>query len=399
MKPPRLVIVTTHPIQYQVPFFRALSEDSRIDLHVLFLNLPDRCQQGVGFGQPFKWDVPLLTGYRWSLAPSATGSIDSGWWGLRLSSASKDLAELRPDLVMVTGWQKRGMLQCLLVARKLGIATIIRAESNGLAPLSFPRRIRNCWILGKADRLLPIGEANRHFYQRLGFGGRIGQTAPYCVDNGFFAEGANPLRAKALELRGRWGVPESARCFLFAGKLVSKKRPQDLAAAIERLSRRMPGQVHLLVVGSGPLQKELEAQAMARHLPITFAGFLNQTEMPSAYAAADCLVLPSDYGETWGLVVNEAMACGLPAIVSDRVGCGPDLVTDGETGFQFRFGDIEGLAAGLAKFAALNDSERRAMGERARARVFTDYSIQRAVENTVAETLRLAEAHRAEVCH
>jgi glycosyltransferase involved in cell wall biosynthesis len=92
---------------------------------------------------------------------------------------------------------------------------------------------------------------------------------------------------------------------------------------------------------------------IARHqLPVTLTGFLNQSEIVSAYAASDCLTLPSDHGETWGLVVNEAMACGLPAIVSDQVGCGPDLVTPGETGAIFPFGDWSALAESLCRAAA-----------------------------------------------
>jgi glycosyltransferase involved in cell wall biosynthesis len=147
----------------------------------------------------------------------------------------------------------------------------------------------------------------------------------------------------------------------------------------------------LLIVGTGPLEPELRARSETARIPVTFAGFLNQTEIPAAYAAADCLVLPSDYGETWGLVVNEAMACGLPAIVSDRVGCGPDLVTNGETGFRFRFGNTEDLARRLEEMARLGEEGRRAIGERARERIIRAYSIEKAVANTVKATFEVIE--------
>jgi glycosyltransferase involved in cell wall biosynthesis len=117
-------------------------------------------------------------------------------------------------------------------------------------------------------------------------------------------------------------------------------------------------------------------------LPVTFAGFLNQGEIAAAYVAADALVLPSDFGETWGLVVNEAMACGRPAIVSDRVGCGPDLVTPGETGECFAFGDTAALASLLLAGAA-DPSRLRFMGKAARERVLTKYTAARAVEGTL----------------
>ena len=141
--------------------------------------------------------------------------------------------------------------------------------------------------------------------------------------------------------------------------------------------------MHLLVVGNGEQMAQALAMVEAHRLPVTFAGFLNQTEMPAAYVAADCLVLPSDFGETWGLVVNEAMASGRPALVSDRVGCGPDLITDGQTGALFPFGDVPALAIRLAALAADRDAL-AAMGQRAKARVEQDYSVAGAVAGTLA---------------
>ncbi len=114
---------------------------------------------------------------------------------------------------------------------------------------------------------------------------------------------------------------------------------------------------------------------------------MNQTEITGAYAAADCLVLSSDYDETWGLVVNEAMVCGLPAIVSDRVGCGPDLIKRGETGERFEFGAVGDLSHVLLSMA--KDPERlQAMGERAREHVLRNYT----VENAVSGTMQAVEA-------
>jgi glycosyltransferase involved in cell wall biosynthesis len=127
--------------------------------------------------------------------------------------------------------------------------------------------------------------------------------------------------------------------------------------------------------------EEARALAVRERIAATFAGFLNQTEMPKAYVAADCLVLPSDYGETWGLVVNEAMACGLPAVVSDRVGCGPDLVEDGVTGRIFPFGEVAALA-GVIRSLADRPARLVEMGRRASDRI-TRYSVDAAVAGTL----------------
>lgn len=396
---PRLLIVTSHPIQYQAPWFRALHEDGRLDLQVLFLSLPDPHEQGVGFGHAFEWDVPLLEGYSWQVAPSASGNIRAGWWGLYLRSAQNDLAVYKPDVVLLTGWQNRGMLQCLRSTRKLRLPLLLRAESNGLEPLTRIRQLKNRWIVSAADQLLPIGTANRRYYEKLGLAERLGPEAAYFVDSQFFASRADEAGLRSWQLRRRFGIPEDAFCFLFVGKFVEKKRPGDILQAMAKLAKIANRELHLLMVGTGPLEVRLQGQVATENLPVTFAGFLNQSEIPQAYAVADCLVLPSDYGETWGLVVNEAMACGLPAIVSDRVGCGLDLVISGETGFIFRFGDIVHLAQRMADMANLADFEHGAMGERAREHVFTHYSIERAVEATVAATLQLMSEQPAKAPH
>jgi glycosyltransferase involved in cell wall biosynthesis len=183
-------------------------------------------------------------------------------------------------------------------------------------------------------------------------------------------------------LRRDWGIPADATCFLFSGKLIPKKHPLDVLHALGRAGQA-GARAHVLVVGTGALLEPARALVERERLPVTFAGFLNQGEIVRAYVAADCLVLPSDTGETWGLVVNEAMACGLPAIVSDQVGCGPDLIFAGETGALFPMGDIAALANRLMQFAA-DPARLRVMGERGRQRVQADYSVERAVEGTLA---------------
>src|SRR5262249_39695769 len=146
--------------------------------------------------------------------------------------------------------------------------------------------------------------------------------------------------------RQAWGIDPDAFVVLFVGKLVISKRPLNVVRAIARLKRRTT----MLVVGSGPLEAELRTLARELSVDLKLVGFLNQTELGRAYAVADCLTLPSDFPETWGLVVNEALATGLPVIVSAAVGCAPDLVDDGVTGFQYPLGHVDALAM---RFAAV----------------------------------------------
>ena len=219
-------------------------------------------------------------------------------------------------------------------------------------------------------------------------------TAGYCVDNDRFAQAAAALAGERAGIRRAWSIPDDATCFAFVGKLEPKKSILHALKGL-RLAHRRGKAVHGLIVGTGEQTQAARAFCAEHALPATFAGFLNQTEIPRAFAAADVLILPSDYGETWGLVVNEAMASSLPAIVSDRVGSAHDLVVDGETGFVFPYGDTVALAARIAHLA---DAEgvRLAMGRSAQRRVASEFSIERAVQQTlVAVALATAARHAA----
>ena len=377
----KVALIATHPIQYQVPWFQALARRSGITLKVYYALLPDREQQGAGFNVPFAWDIPMLAGYEWEALPNTARRPGlKGFFASSTPSIRAVLAGNRPDVVILTGWNALPLVQALCACMVLKIPTIIRGESNAM-------RARPAWVgllhrllIARYDAFLAIGSANRDFY--LGYGTDPERVFPcrYFVDNRRIRaqfESALPQRA-ALRTRGH--IPESSFCFLFVGKLDPKKRILDLLQAL-RAAIRSGDDLHLLIVGAGELENEARTVAAEGRLPVSFAGFLNQTELTQAYAAGDCLALPSDYGETWGLVVNEAMVCGLPAIVSDRVGCGPDLVEPGVTGAVFPFGDVPMLAQRLCEMAA-DRANARALGLRAAERI-RDYSVEDAVAGTV----------------
>jgi len=376
-RPPRVLAVASHPIQYQAPWFRALSSTAGIDFSVLFITQPDSTQQGRGFGVAFQWDIPLLDGYRWQLAPIVSGVGSTA----QLPSAGALLRELAPDAVLITGWHVRALLQLLFAAWIRRIPVIMRGEANALRRRSLPVRLWHRVILGRCAAFLPIGKASKAFYLSYGISERRLFDTPYFVDNERFANAAAQLAESRDALRRRWNIPLDAVCYCYAGKLEPKKRILDLLRAMHLAKRRMARPLHLLVVGAGELQSQAQATVAELDLPVTFAGFLNQSEIPAAYVAADCLVLPSDYGETWGLVVNEAMACGRPAIVSDHVGCAADLVIEGRTGSVFPFGNIEALADRVVEHS---DADMlRSMGERAREHVLAGYSVSKSVQGTL----------------
>jgi glycosyltransferase involved in cell wall biosynthesis len=385
----RLVAIAPHPIQYHAPLFRALAARPELEFEVAFLEILDDRRQGHGFGVAFQWDVPVLEGYRSRVLP--TRRFARGHWG-RAVQPRECLRDLEPEVVLLTGWQTLPFVQLLSASQRMGIPALMRGESNTLKPRPWMvDQLHGC-LFRHVDAFLAIGRANRGLYEAHGIPSERLFDAPYFVDNEWFSARAATGRAKRAELRTRLGISQEATCFLYAGKFEPKKHPQDLLAALGLLVRTRPDlKIHGLFVGDGVLAPALRARAAAEGLSVTFAGFVNQSEIPSYYAASDALVLPSDYGETWGLVVNEGMACGLPALVSDRVGCGPDLVQPGVTGERYAFGEIEAMARVLETWASTPGLLAR-MGGAAEEHVRLHYTVGRTVE-AVLQAVRFA-VHR-----
>jgi glycosyltransferase involved in cell wall biosynthesis len=259
------------------------------------------------------------------------------------------MRERNVKAVWIQGWQVAGYWQAVWAAKEVGVEVWLRGESNDLAPTPIWKRTVKGVVLGqlfrRVDRFLYIGSANRRLYERFGVTADRLYPAPYAVDNVRFAAQAEKIRSRRSEIRSQWGIVDDAFCVLFCGKFIPKKRPLDLVKAAQLLiSDNQVPNIHLLFVGSGELGSELRSncnvvydveigdppnnkQLIANNQKprASFAGFLNQTEISQAYVAADCLVMPSDYRETWGLVVNEAMASELPCLISDQCGCSEDL--------------------------------------------------------------------------
>ena len=365
-----LAILTTHPIQYQVPLWQALALDGRVPFEVWYLTSHGvRPSADREFGQTFSWDIDTLTGYPHRFLFAAEGATPAEFLKCRLGEGLRDRLRASGALALwIQGWQVAAYWQAVREARAAGVEVWLRGESNDLAPQPLwkrpLKRAQLGWLFKRVDRFFCIGSSNRRLYERFGVTERQLYTAPYAVDNSRFAQQAAALRPHRADLRRQWGIPEDSFCALFCGKFIEKKHPMDLVAAARHLSDRgLLPKLHLLFAGSGTLGSELRRSCnvvfdaesalvlspQQRSLPpASFAGFMNQTEISRAYVAADCLVLPSDHGETWGLVVNEALASGLACLVSDACGCAEDLT--GESG-SFQFSNIPELASKLVRVA------------------------------------------------
>jgi glycosyltransferase involved in cell wall biosynthesis len=381
----RVGILATHPVQYYVPWYRRLAE--RVDLHVFYAHgqTPDG-QAAAGFGVPFDWDLPLLEGYRHEFLENRARQPNvSRFWGCHTPDIGRRIRAGGFDAFIVHGWGVRSYWQAMVACWRTGTPVLVRGDSQ--LPTARPVLWRALKVpiyrsfVPRFDGYLVVGERARAYLRRYGAPETRMFFAPHAVDNDFFERRSAALRPQRVAIREQWGLPANATVFLFAGKLVPRKRVDDFVQAVHRASTGQP-RVWGLVAGDGPLRGTLESEVARRGWPVRFAGFLNQTEMPRAYAASDALVLPSDSSETWGLVVNEAMASGLPAVVSDAVGCGPDLVLSEETGAVFPCGEVGRMSSVLGTLA---DTPLRLaeMGLRARKRISL-YSLDGAVDGAVA---------------
>lgn len=358
----RLAVLTSHPIQYYAPIFSELAR--RMDVVVYFAHKATPEQQAAaGFGTAFDWDVDLLSGYAHEFLRNA--ARDPGvhhFGGCDTPEIAAKLKRNGFDALLVTGWNLKTYWQGVLAAKQNGIRVLVRGDSHLDTPRAFAKRAlkRLAYppLLSLFDAALYVGQRNLAYWRAYGYPERRLFFSPHCVDVDFFA--ARATEAARQQLRSRLGIAPEKPAALFAGRLVPFKRPLDLIKAA-RLVRDDGVDLHVLVAGSGELETEIAAAARAEGVPIHMLGFQNQSDMPAAYAASDVVVLPSSGEETWGLVANEALACRRPIIVSDEVGCAPDLADNDSTGRSVPMGDTIALSKAikhtLEKPASANDFE------------------------------------------
>lgn len=346
----RLAIVASHAIQYQAPLFRALGR--RLELDVFFAHKASKSDQAeAGFGVEFEWDVDLYAGYRSRNLRNVSNrpGLDH-FSGCDAPEILKVLRQGHYDAILVMGWHLKCYWQAIFAAKRLGIPVMVRGDSQTETPRNFIKRAVKAvvypFLLQVFDAGLYVGNRSKAYWMSYGYDVRRLFFSPHCVDNEWFAKRATV--AERRQLRTAHGIPEDAHVVLFAGKLVDFKRPTDVMAAATIL-KAAGRNVVVLVAGSGPLESAMSEAALQAGIRLVSLGFCNQSLMPAVYAAADVLVLPSNANETWGLVANEALACGRPIITSDDCGCSADLAADGVAGESFPMGDTTALAHALAR--------------------------------------------------
>ncbi|MBS0630876.1 MAG: glycosyltransferase family 4 protein [Verrucomicrobia bacterium] len=352
---PRLAVVLSHPTQYYSPWFRWIRAHTDTTLRVFYLwEFGVRPTHDPLFQKTFAWDVDLLAGYDSEFVPNA--SRDPGthrFLGLRNPGLKNRLAAFQPDAVLLFGYRSPSHLAVILWARLNSVPLIFRGDSHfiGRGRPGWKSRLVLRTLYAQFAAITCVGAANRDYFTALGVPEKKLFFAPHAVNAALFDPALPGPHAAAAALRDQLGLAPGTRVVLYAGKFVPAKQPLELLSAWIALH---PARAALVFVGDG--QEKAALSDLARGAApgtVHFLPFANQSEMPARYLLADIFVLPSrGFYETWGLAVNEAMHLGVPCLVSDRVGCQRDLVTDGETGWVFRADDPshlrERLAAALA---------------------------------------------------
>jgi glycosyltransferase involved in cell wall biosynthesis len=334
----RLAVVLSHPTQYYSPWFRWLRTQTDLEFRVFYLwKFGVTAQRDPQFRTTFKWDVDLLSGYDHEFVPNVARDPGTHHFsGLRNPALNARLAAWRPSAILFFGYKWSAHLRAMLWARWRGIPILFRGDSHflGRGAPSFSSRLPLGQLYAQFAAFLPVGAANRDYFRTLGVPEKKLFFTPHSVNRDLFNPAITEHQAGANALRTSLGLARTTRVVLFAGKLVPAKQPRELLEAFLQIQ---PRDTALVMVGDGPeksaiIDRVRSAPAGTVHL----LPFANQTEMPARYMLADLFVLPSrGHYETWGLAVNEAMHLGVPALVSDLVGCQRDLVTDGVTGWVF----------------------------------------------------------------
>jgi glycosyltransferase involved in cell wall biosynthesis len=349
-----LVVIETHPIQYHVPVYRTLQQDFGIPVTVIYgsdfsiAGYHDR-----EFGAAFAWDTDLLSGYTSVfLSRSERGGAQSDR-EVNIRGLEAALAAAQPQALLCVGYSPQFHIQAFRCAYRTRKPILFRGETSDHAVRrsAIKKAFRDVVLrrlYRKCSALLYVGSRSRQHYERLGVADESLFFSPYCVDTTPFKLDESSRSELRGAVRRELGIPEDRLVIAFSGKLSRRKAPDQIIEAVKRFPAEIRERSVVLTIGDGELRDSLQAAANeAPTVAIRQVGFQHQMNLSRYYHSADVLVLPSVHGETWGLVVNEALHHGLPAVVSDSVGCAPDLIEPGKTGQVYRGGSVEGLSAAL----------------------------------------------------
>jgi len=356
--PSKIAVISSHPIQYNAPLFALLAKEDNIDLKVFYTWGVDSINEKYDpdFKQVIQWDIPLLEGYQYQFLENTSKAPGSDHFkGIINPDLNQEIEKWGANIVWVWGWAFDSHLKALRYFKRKkevwfrGDSTLLD-EPLGFSVRKILRRVFLKWVYCHVDKAFYVGTHNKAYFLKHGLKEKQLVYAPHAIDNDRFADPKGTYKMQAVEWRKELGISENQKVILFAGKLEAKKNPFFPIT----LAKELPSnEFKFVFVGSGPLERDLKKQATENCI---FLGFQNQKMMPIVYRLADIFVLPSvGPGETWGLAINEALACGVPVIASNKCGGAVDLI-NAETGFIYNGNNLTGCIDWLQKQFTLKQS-------------------------------------------
>jgi len=355
-----ILIISTHPIQYHAPVYRCVQQKFKIPVTVVYgSDFSIMSHRDPQFGITINWGTDLLSGY--SAIFLSRVSEGGARFAECVSAAGirNILKKEKPEAVMILGYSHPFYTISLFTALSLGYPVLFRGEVMD----HFERKgkLRNMLkdyflrqLYGRCKGLLYIGQRSKEHFIRLGCPEEKLLFSPYCVDTASFQLCDESRKRLRSSFRAQHAIRDNDIVLLFSGKLISRKRPDLILYAAEKLPAEILERTVIVFLGDGEMKDMLESIAQRQGATrVKFIGFKNQLELSDCYQGADMLILPSQHSETWGLVVNEALHHGLPCVVSEAVGCGPDLIEPGVTGEIFKTGSVTGLTLAIQRVCRL----------------------------------------------
>jgi glycosyltransferase involved in cell wall biosynthesis len=341
MSRPRLAIVVSHPIQHFCPLYRAMAAEGRVELLVIFAERGADAVFNRDFGRVIQWQANILEGFESSVVTAPESE--------RPEAVVSQLRSFQPDAVFSLGYHSAYHRAALRWARKSGISTLMTTDSELLhkRPLHV-RLIKKLTLpaaLRDVDLFLTVGDENERYFEHYGADRARFHRVPFSIDSPYY-DGMVVKRAAVREsLRRELQIGPHDVVILTAGKLIPRKRQADLVAAFARVVRDGRRSAVLLIAGDGPDRTQIEKMAAEVGPAVRLLGFIGVDRLPEYYLASDIYVHPSDR-DPHPLAISEAAYCGLPIVVSDRIGSrGPsDDVQVGRNGWVYPVGDIAALA-------------------------------------------------------